>query len=71
MARRRPAAPDPEPSWWKFARDALLFLGGLAGVAHETVVMDRVERPFLLAVFASMMGLPKFLEVLERRNGGE
>lgn len=52
------------PAWsmkWPFARDALLFLGGLAGVAHETL-LSHSERPTLLILFAAMMGLPAFLQ---------
>jgi hypothetical protein len=48
---------------WPIIRDVLLFLGGLAGVMHETII-SRVERPSLLLLFAAMMGLPAFL-----RNG--
>lgn len=45
---------------WPVLRDALLFLGGLAGVFHETVISS-TERPTLLILFAAMMGLPAFL----------
>lgn len=41
-------------------RNTLLFLGGLAGVFHETV-LTTAERPTLLILFAAMMGLPAFL----------
>lgn len=41
-------------------RDMLLFLGGLGGVFHETV-LTHSERPTLLILFAAMMGLPAFL----------
>lgn len=41
-------------------RDMLLFLGGLSGVFHETV-LTHTERPTLLILFAAMMGLPAFL----------
>lgn len=66
-------APVPRPTG-KALRDALLFLGGLAGVLHETVVADR-PRESLLVMFAAMMGLPAFLRADERRddekkNGG-
>lgn len=46
----------------------MLFLGGLAGVIHETVLSD-AERPTLLLLFAAMMGLPAFLRADENRNG--
>lgn len=53
---------------WPLIRDVVLFLSGLAGVAHETVVTD-AERPTLLLLFAAMCGLPAFLRADDRRNG--
>jgi hypothetical protein len=50
---------------WPFLRDVALFTGGLAGVAHETLI-GHAERPTLLILFAAMMGLPAFL----RPSGG-
>lgn len=41
-------------------RNALLFLFGLGGVMHETLVVN-IDRPTLLILFAAMMGLPAFL----------
>lgn len=46
-------------------RDAILFLGGLAGVAHETF-SARADRPSLLVLYAAMMGLPAILRQDER-----
>jgi len=43
-----------------FSRNTFLFMGGLAGVFHETVLTS-TERPTLLILFAAMMGLPAFL----------
>ena len=52
-------------------RDPILFLSGLAGVMHETL-LARTERPTLLLLFAAMMGLPAFLRADEKAaNGGE
>lgn len=48
------------PKDGKDLRTWLLFLGGLAGVANETFAAH-AERPYLLVIFASMMGLPLFL----------
>lgn len=45
----------------KITRDGALFVGGLAGIAHETLVWDGTERPILLGVFVAMCGLPAFL----------
>lgn len=49
---------------WAAARQGALFLGGLLGVAHETLIYNG-ERPALLFLFAAMMGLAAFL----RTNG--
>ena len=46
---------------WPQLRDALLFFGGLLGVAYETLGAS-AERPTLLLLFAAMMGLPAFLK---------
>jgi ABC-type xylose transport system permease subunit len=53
---------------WPIYRNATLFLGGLAGVAHETLVAT-VERPTLLILFAAMMGLPAFLQQNNNESG--
>lgn len=42
------------------SRDIILFATGLLGVIHETLVND-VDRPGLLVLFAGMMGLPLYL----------
>jgi hypothetical protein len=54
-------------TWWPPVRDVLLFFGGLAGIAHETVIAE-TERPTLLLLFAAMSGLPAFLRSDERRK---
>lgn len=51
---------------WPLLRDLTLFVAGLLGVMHETLV-SRVERPSLLLIFAAMMGLPAFLNGRGRR----
>jgi hypothetical protein len=58
MARLRP------PTFVQF-RTAVLFLGGLAGVAYETLV-NQSDRPTLLIMFGAMMGLPLFLKSDEK-----
>ncbi len=50
----------PNTKAWPALRDIALFIGGLAGVGHETLVAT-TERPTLLILFAAMMGLPAFL----------
>jgi len=42
------------------ARDTVLFVVGLLGLAHETLVND-ADRPTLLLLFAAMIGLPAFI----------
>ena len=44
----------------RFTRDGVLFVIGVLGIAHETLVAD-IERPTLLILFAGMVGLPAFL----------
>jgi len=58
-------------------RTAVLFVGGLAGLAYETLATG-TERPTLLILFAAMMGLPLFLQGVDLsrvrelfRQGGE
>jgi hypothetical protein len=52
------------PSWKSF-RGFVLFVGGLAGVAYETLA-EHADRPTLLVVFTAMMGLPLFLGADEK-----
>jgi len=52
---------------WPKVRDPVLFLGGLAGVAHETV-LSSADRPTLLILFAAMLGLPAFLRSDEKKS---
>jgi hypothetical protein len=51
--RTRPVAVPP------FLRDVTLFFGGVIGVFYETI-FTQADRPYLLVVFAAMMGLPTF-----------
>lgn len=52
---------------WKLrlSRDAVLFVSGLVGIAHETFVSE-LERPGLLVLFGAMVGLPAFLRSDEK-----
>lgn len=43
-------------------RDPILFIAGLLGTGYETIV-QKVDRPSLLALYAGMMGLPAVLGV--------
>jgi len=51
----------------RITRDGVLFTGGLAGVAWQTVV-EKAERPTLLLLYAAMMGLPAFLALDEAKK---
>lgn len=53
---------------WPRVRDIALFVAGIAGIAHETL-LEKAERPTLLLLFAAMAGLPTFLRADEKRNG--
>jgi hypothetical protein len=52
----------------KLSRDAILFVFGLSGIAHETLIHVGPERPYLLAIFAGFTGLPIFLRADERKK---
>lgn len=52
---------------WPTVRDVLLFIGGMAGIVHETLLAP-TERPTLLLLFAAMVGLPAFLRADDRRD---
>jgi hypothetical protein len=45
----------------------VLRLVGLLGLAHETLV-NNVDRPTLLVVFATMIGLPSFWQNQQREE---
>jgi hypothetical protein len=51
-------------------RDAALLLGGMAGVAHQEFWTAH-ERPYLLLIYLSMMGLSAGLEDLLRLLHGD
>lgn len=55
---------------WTRARSAILFGGGLLGVTHETL-LAATERPSLLIVFTTMMGLPAFIGKDEKKRSSE
>jgi len=49
------------------ARDSVLFIVGLLGVAHETLI-SKADRPTLLLLFAAMVGLPAFISSDAKRE---
>jgi hypothetical protein len=46
---------------WRLSRDSILFVFGLGGIIHETLLQAGPERPSLLVLFAACIGLPAFL----------
>ena len=49
----------------RLTRDGILFTLGVAGIIYETL-MNGVERPTLLILFAGMVGLTQFLRTDEK-----
>jgi len=45
----------------------VIFVLGLAGIVHETLV-SKIERPSLLVLFSVMVGLPAFLKADEKER---
>jgi hypothetical protein len=43
-------------SWYPVVQQYVLLIGGILGIAYETV-RDHIDRPGLLLVFMAMMGL--------------
>jgi hypothetical protein len=48
-------------AWFPVVQRYVLLFGGLGGVYYETVI-DHVDRPGLLILFAGMMGLSSIAE---------
>jgi hypothetical protein len=48
------------PKVRRLTRDGVLFIVGLAGIVNEAT-RHGTERPFLLMIFAGMVGLPAFI----------
>lgn len=71
-SKRPPVSREPQP-WLSFQslRDPILFVAGLVGVGHETLLATQ-PRWSLLLIFGAMMALPFPLRADEaRRNGGD
>lgn len=47
-------------------RELILFFVGIAGVGYETLA-EHADRPYLLALFGGMLGLPWIVD-LDRRS---
>jgi hypothetical protein len=54
-------------NWPKLIRDWILFVTGLAGIIHETILTN-LDRPTLLFAFMAMVGLPAFLRADEKKK---
>lgn len=72
MSAKKSKKKIEEPVWvrlWDKAshptRDGILFITGVLGIAWETLGED-IDRPYLLAVFCAMVGLPVFLHTDEK-----
>lgn len=55
------------PSFLKVSRNTVLFIVGLLGVAHETLI-EHTDRPTLLLLFGAMIGLPVFIRQDEKKQ---
>lgn len=58
-----------KPQWPKI-RNFTLFMSGLLGVAHETL-LTTTDRPSLIVAFSAMMGLPAVLGKDEKKHEKE
>lgn len=54
----------------KITRDLVLFVVGLAGIAHETLI-SKVADPSLIWLFGGMTLSPAFLNRDEKKGGDE
>lgn len=52
---------------FKITRDTICFVGGLAGLAHQTLIAS-AEKPTLIIAFVGMLGLPLFIRGDEARR---
>lgn len=49
-------------------RDTTLFLSGIILIFYEAIIRSGPERPYLLILYAGMIGLPTFLRVDEKKK---
>lgn len=54
--------------WPRVTRDGLLLGTGVILTINEAVIRSGAERPYLLMLFAGMMGLPVFLRQDEKKS---
>lgn len=53
---------------WMVIKDVTLFLGGMAGLTHQTLLTDKPNE-WLLLVFAAMAGVPGLTSLWSLRTG--
>lgn len=70
IAKDKAAEQRKTESRFKALRDLAIFTAGLAGFIHE-VFYTAADRPFLLILTASMMGLPTAIRLDEFRRTGK
>lgn len=54
----------------RLTRDGAIFVVGLLGIIHQTLVVH-TDRPTLLLLFGAMIGLPAFLRLDDKKNDEE
>ena len=54
--------------WPRITRDGVIFGVGLSGIFHEAIIRDGEPRDTLLILFATMIGLPAFLRMDDKRE---
>lgn len=53
------------------SRDTLLLVSGILLTANEAIIRSGPERPYLMILFAGMMGLPVFLQSDEKKDSSK
>lgn len=54
----------------RVTRDLVLFVVGVFGIIWQTVIED-IDRPYLLAIFAGCVGLPVYLASMPRQSAAD
>jgi hypothetical protein len=54
----------------RLSRDGAIFVVGILGIVHE-IFLSAVDRPYLILLFGTMIGLPAFLRIDEHGKGGD
>lgn len=67
MMAQAPIRRWPHITWPVITRDTLLFIGGMAGIYHETVLAASPRQELIIA-FLLMSGAPAFMHGDENRE---